>query len=149
MQIPTRNGKNNPEQGRIIYIKKCYWVKEYYTIDGEIYFINTIPAFTYCEEQDDIVIEIKSFEELVELAEENKIRVEDIGTTFFRNRTKIFFAGELYPRSITEKNFEPFTFTIWFREFVPTMEQAMKYLTVEQFKEYVGDCTFNTMIGGD
>lgn len=122
-------------------MNKCYWYNQYYIIDKQKYFLNFSDSFSYCNKQT-TKLEINTFDELFKMAFENRIPRCKYGVTKFslKKYVNIHYAwpcdNEMF--HITEEKFTPIIFVDEYREFTPTVEQAMKYLTIEQFKEYAG-----------
>ena len=116
-------------------MNKCYWVKEFFIINHETisYYV---PHFYYGEDKTK-TIEFHSFEELYDFAKiTNRLDCEIRKNIF--GREYIRFLDDYGFFNVSKKNFSSVTFARKFEEFKPTVEQAMKYLTVEQFKEYAG-----------
>ena len=113
-------------------MKECYYV--YYKLkfdDGKDYTLNL--SYAYEEDPKDVVIHFDSFDEMVEWIGESKGSGILIGYTLFRKKKYIAWGWD---SSMNEKTFSPCSVIEEYKIFYPSVSEAMKLLTVEQFREY-------------
>lgn len=118
--------------------KKCYWVDTYFTIDGKKIEYN-LPYFAYGVDKSKI-IDFETFDELYIFVKNLSDPCCYVGKTVFRKR--LVYLSYLFEGSehITEKNFDKYKiqYVKKYREYKPTVKEAIEFLTVDQFKEYSG-----------
>lgn len=120
-------------------MNKCYWEQKYFKIDDVILTCFNI-SFYYGEDKT-YIIDFESFDEFYEFAKQKKMYLCEPKISLIGNRY-VQINGWGKTAIITEKKFPKITYYEQYREFNPTVEQAMHYLTVQQFKEYMGGDLF-------
>lgn len=118
-------------------MNKCYWIQRYFKINDKI--ISCFNTDFYYGEDKTHTINFESFDELYEFAKQKKMWLCEPKTTLIRNNKYVQINSWERTEIITEKKFPRITYLEKYKEYKPTVEEAMKHLTVEQFKEYVGE----------
>lgn len=119
---------------------KCYWFNCYYLYNGKRYYPNIYHGFYYGTDKSHKEY-FNSFDELYDYAH---ISTDlKYGEGFITKKRYVvlpdYSSFSLYDGiEISEKNFKPVTFIKEYIEFTPSVQEAMRWLNVEQFKEYAG-----------
>ena len=118
-------------------MNKCYWVYEYFVINGK-----KVPyafPYFYYGDKNTYEIDFSSFDGLYKFAKKYHHPACEACTSLIRKRKYVRFPTDFDSAyHITEKNFPKIKYIKEYKEYKPTVEDAMRHLTIEQFKEYAG-----------
>lgn len=118
-------------------MNKCYWVYEYFIVNGEK--VKYAFPYFYYGNKESFSITFSSFNELYDFAKEYHHPACEPCTSIIRKIKYVRFPKDYNTAyHITAKNFSEIKYIKEYKEYKPTVKEAMEHLTVEQFKEYAG-----------